>query len=641
LWLTALLLAACSLFRHVMKSKLSLFVVLLAITTTVFAQERKLPQTFTLPKHPRILLLNNEEAAIQAAVTSNPVWKKMHAAILKECDEMIGLLPLERIQIGRRLLSVSRECIRRVFYLSYACRMTKEAKYFQHAEKEMLAVAAFTDWNPSHFLDVAEMTMGMAIGYDWLHDKLPEESKRIIGEAIMKKGLEPSFDNNYNGFLKATHNWNQVCNAGMAFGALAIMDEYPIESKQIIDRALNTISLPMEDYKPDGAYPEGFSYWGYGTSFNVMFLSAMEKSFSSDFGLSAMPGFLNTSVFRAHMIAATGASFNWGDCSPGAGLSPAMFWFAQKKNDPSVLWMEKKFLSKDDYSDFTNDRLLPAVIIWGKEISLEQIKEPVSRMYVGQGPSPVALMRTSWSNPNGIYLGFKAGSASVNHAHMDIGSFIMESDGIRWAADLGMQDYESLESKGIQLWGRTQESQRWSVLRLNNFVHNTLTVDDKLQIVSGYSKIDRYSDKAEFLFAVSDLSTIYAGQLANVIRGTGIVDQSYVVIEDELTALDKPTKVRWTMLTSADVSIGKNNTALLTKDGRHLTVRVESPAKVSLMTWSTQPTTTYDAANPGTTIVGFEMELAANSKEIFVVKLIPPGAEKKAKQKVAALGSWR
>jgi hypothetical protein len=108
-----------------MKSKLSLFVVLLAITTTVFAQERKLPQTFTLPKHPRILLLNNEEAAIQAAVTSNPVWKKMHAAILKECDEMIGLLPLERIQIGRRLLSVSRECIRRVFYLSYAYRMTK------------------------------------------------------------------------------------------------------------------------------------------------------------------------------------------------------------------------------------------------------------------------------------------------------------------------------------------------------------------------------------------------------------------------------------------------------------------------------------------------------------------------------------
>jgi len=624
-----------------MNVNVSLLVFLLAITTTVTAQDRKLPDTFTLPTHPRILLLKNEEAAIQTAITSNPVWKKMHAAILKECDDMIALPLLERIQIGRRLLSVSRECIRRVFYLSYAYRMTQEEKYFQRAEKEMLAVAAFTDWNPSHFLDVSEMTMGMAIGYDWLHDKLSEESKKIIEEAILKKGLEPSFDDKYNGFLKATHNWNQVCNAGMTFGALAVADEYPIESKQIIDRALMTISLPMEDYKPDGAYPEGFSYWGYGTSFNVMFLSAMEKSFSSDFGLSALPGFLKTPVFREHMIGATGASFNWGDCGPGAGLSPAMFWFAQKNNDPSLLWMEKKFLDKDDYSGFTNDRLLPAVIIWGNEISLEQIKEPASRVYVGQGPSPVALMRTSWSNSNGIYLGFKAGSASVNHAHMDIGSFIMESDGIRWAADLGMQDYESLESKGIQLWGRTQESQRWSVLRLNNFVHNTLTVDGKLQVVDGYSKIDRFSDKAEFSFAVSDLSTIYAGQLASASRGTGIVDQSYVVIEDEFTTLDKPTKVRWTMLTSAKVSVENDNTALLSKDGRQLTLRVDSPAKVMLKTWTTQPTTTYDAANPGTTLVGFEMEIPANVKQIFVVKLIPQGAEKNAKKKVEALSSWR
>jgi hypothetical protein len=624
-----------------MKLNLYLFAVLLAITTNLTAQDRKLPETFTLPTHPRILLLNNEEAAIQSAVTSNPVWKKMHAAILKECEEIIGLPTLERIQIGRRLLSVSRECIRRVFYLSYAYRMTKEEKYLRRAEREMLAVAAFSDWNPSHFLDVAEMTMGMAIGYDWLHDKLSDESKKDIREAILKKGLEPSFDDKYNGFIKATHNWNQVCNAGMTFGALAIADEYPIESNQVIDRALKTISLPMEDYKPDGAYPEGFSYWGYGTSFNVMFLSAMEKAFSDDFGLSELPGFLKTPVFREHMIGATGASFNWGDCGSGTGLSPAMFWFAQKTKDPSLLWMEKNFLVKDDYSGFTSDRLLPAAIIWGKEISLEQIKEPTSLVYVGQGPSPVALMRTSWSNSNGIYLGFKAGSASVNHAHMDIGSFIMESDGIRWAADLGMQDYESLESKGIQLWGRTQESQRWSVLRLNNFVHNTLTVDEKLQVVSGYSKIDRFSDKAEFSFAVSDLSTIYTGQLATIVRGAGIVDQSYVVIEDELTTLDKPTKVRWTMLTSAEVSIGKDNTALLTKDGHQLTLRVDSPAKVMLKTWSTQPTTTYDATNPGTTLVGFEIELAANTNQIFVVKLIPQGAEMKAKQKVGALSSWR
>ena len=42
----------------------------------------------------------------------------------------------------------------------------------------------------------------------------------------------------------------------------------------------------MKDYGPDGAYPEGYGYWGYGTSFNVMFLSAVEKLFGKDFGLT-------------------------------------------------------------------------------------------------------------------------------------------------------------------------------------------------------------------------------------------------------------------------------------------------------------------------------------------------------------------
>jgi len=623
-----------------MKAKLFIIAVCLTITTGVNAQIRKLPEAYTLPAHPRILLLNGEVESIRTSIANDPVWRKMHGAILKACDEMLAQPALERIQIGRRLLSVSRECIRRVFYLSYAYRITGDEKYLHKAEKEMLAVSAFSDWNPSHFLDVAEMTMGMAIGYDWLNDRLSAESKQIILNAILKKGIEPSLDSKYNGFLKATHNWNQVCNGGMAFGALAIADEHPDIARQIIDRALATISLPMEDYKPDGAYPEGYSYWGYGTSFNVLFLSAMEKAFSSDFGLSQIPGFLKTPAFREHMMGVTGVCYNWGDCGPNASLSPAMFWFAQKNRDPSLLWMEKSFLDKEDYSAFTGDRLLPAAIIWGREISLAKVSQPASMVYVGQGPSPVALMRTSWSDPNGIYLGFKVGSASVNHAHMDIGSFIMESDGVRWASDFGMQDYESLESKGIQLFGRTQEAQRWTVFRLNNFVHNTLTVDGALQRVSGFAMIDQFSDKADFPFAISNLSSVYDGQLVSATRGVGIVDNSYVVVKDELTTLNKSTKVRWTMLTSADVSVVGNGSAVLKKDGKELILRVDSPAKVALKTWSTQPSTAYDAPNPGTTLVSFEIELPANAKAEFAVKLIPKRAEKKANGKIKPLNSW-
>jgi hypothetical protein len=353
------------------------------------------------------------------------------------------------------------------------------------------------------------------------------------------------------------------------------------------------------------------------------------------------PGFLKTGSFLENMTGPTNASFNWSDCGPGANLSPAMFWFAQRNNDPSLLWVEKKYLDRSDYSSLATERLLPAAIIWGKDIPLYKIEVPASNFWIGQGPSPVALMRTSWNDPDAIYLGLKAGSASVNHAHMDIGSFIMEWGGVRWASDLGSQEYESLESKGIQVFGRTQDAQRWSIFRMNNFAHNTLTVDGKQQLVEGYAKIDRYSDKPGFYYAISDLSTVYANQLATLHRGVGIVEESYVVVRDELTTLDKPTTVQWKMLTAANVSITGKNTAILKKDGKQLTLRIDYPENVVLKTWSTEPTTTYDALNPGTSFVGFETIVPPAHSEKFIVRLIPQGMEEKSKNEIGSLHQWK
>src|SRR6476469_7691116 len=147
-------------------------------------------------------------------VATDAAWRSMHQSILAQCDSFLSKPPVEHIKIGKRLLDKSRECLRRVFFLSYAWRMTHDQRYADRAEKEMLAIAAFSDWNPTHFLDVAEMTMAMSIGYDWLFSGLSANSRQTIREAIIKKGIEPSQDSKYNSWLKAEHNWNQVCNAG-------------------------------------------------------------------------------------------------------------------------------------------------------------------------------------------------------------------------------------------------------------------------------------------------------------------------------------------------------------------------------------------------------------------------------------------
>ncbi|HSU50258.1 MAG TPA: heparinase II/III family protein [Segetibacter sp.] len=596
--------------------------------------------TVKFPDHPRILMLKGEEAIIKKNIAADKTWAKIHNAIITESDNLITVEPIKRIQIGRRLLDKSREALRRLFMLSYAYRMTEQQKYLDRAEKEMLTIAAFSDWNPTHFLDVAEMTMAVSIGYDWLFNGLSPNSRQIIREAIIKKGIEPSQNSKYNSWLKAEHNWNQVCNAGMSYGALAIYEVQPQLSKEIINRAIGSIVLAMKDYGPDGAYPEGYGYWGYGTSFNVMFNSAMEKAFGSDFGLNSQPGFLKTAGFMENMTGTTGKPFNYSDAGSEGGLHPAMFWFANKIKDPSVLWVERQRLMNDDSKKFVKDRLLPAIMLWGGGMSIDKITPPKSTMWVAQGKNPVALMRTSWTDTNGIYVGMKGGSVSVNHAHMDVGSFVMDANGVRWAMDFGSQEYESLESKGIQLFGRTQDAQRWTVFRLTNLVHNTLTFNGQHQRVTGHAPINSSSDKPAFMNAVSDLSEVYTGQVAKAVRGVGIVNKQYVVVRDEIQTLPTETTLRWTMLTPASVKITSANTAELTKDGKKLLLKVQEPATVTMKTWSTDPPHDYDAPNPGTTLVGFEVKLPANSKNNVSVALIPGADEKTTVQKIQPLQNW-
>mgnify|MGYP001617353486 FL=1 len=151
----------------------SLLIILFVTSLSGISLAQKVVQTGPGKlQHPRILLLSGEENIIKQSIAANPTWKKMHEAILLSCDNLLDRPPVERIQIGRRLLDKSREALRRIFQLSYAWRMTGEEKYFNRAEKELLAISKFSDWNPSHFLDVAEMTMAVSIGYDWLFPKL-------------------------------------------------------------------------------------------------------------------------------------------------------------------------------------------------------------------------------------------------------------------------------------------------------------------------------------------------------------------------------------------------------------------------------------------------------------------------------------
>ncbi|WP_303225270.1 heparinase II/III domain-containing protein [Alistipes indistinctus] len=576
-----------------------------------------------LADHPRLLLPKGAEKKLLKQINRDAVWKEIHTATLGEADRIITLPVNERIKTGMRLLAVSRENLRRIFILSYAYRMTGQEKYLVRAEQEMLKAASFSDWNPSHFLDVGEMTMALGVGYDWLYPALSEASRRTIREAIVEKGFKPSYDTAYNWFVDAEHNWNQVCNGGLAFGAIAVAESEPEWAQKIIDRAIDKVRLPMRHYAPDGAYPEGPGYWGYGTLFNVLLIGGLESTFGTDYGLSQMPGFMQTGTYEMQMVSPLIKHFNYMDNSYEPESSSAPFWFYSKTQDPSVLCQQVSILQRDTAKKYLKDRVLPAMLIWGAGAPMEKAVAPQETFWAGRGNTPVCVMRSGWGDPNARFVGVKLGLPSINHGHMDVGSFVFEADGVRWAIDLGSEDYNTTETRGVDLWNMAQQSQRWDVFRYNNRSHNTLTFNDKLQRVNGSAQIIESDSATARRFVKTDLTPVYAGQVDKVERTISLVDNDYLLIEDEITAGKNYTRMRWTLMTRATPKILSDNTVMLEQDGKRCLLKIESETPIVWRFEKTPTVNTFDSPNPDVTMVVFDTDLKRGETQYVRAQLTP------------------
>lgn len=593
--------------------------------------ERQLTQM--PPTHPRLFLPARGEAALNERVARDPVAAKLRAAVLAEADRQLSSPPVQRVLVGRRLLDKSRTCLSRVLHLGLAWRLTGQKKYADRARAELLAVAEFSDWNPSHFLDVAEMTLAVGIGYDWFFHTYDESTRQRLRTAIVEKGLNPSFKT--DAWSRATNNWNQVCNAGLAVGALALAESDPALAAKIIARAINTVPGSMHEYSPDGAYPEGPGYWAYGTTFNVILISALQSTLGSDFGLIHQPGFLATADYFLHVTGPSGYFFNYADCGRGGQtVAPAMFWFAAQRQEPQLLFSEIGKVRETSVAALSQDRTSPLALVWMSS-RLDTPPAPTARSWTGRGAAPVAFHRSAWDS-TASFVAIKGGSPSTNHAHMDVGTFVVDAEGLRWADDLGMQDYNSLESKGIQLWGRTQDSGRWKVFRLGTSAHNVLLVDGQQQRVDGEAPITL----AKTGRTIVDTSKVYRGQLARAQRGVVLQTDRTIRVQDEFVALGKQITVRWAMVTRADVRVDGQGHATLTQEGKHLRFRVLEPAGAALKIYPTDPPPAEtDARNESTRMLGFEVVVAAGQAQRLVVQL-EPGSSPAGDAPVQPLAEW-
>jgi hypothetical protein len=578
------------------------------------------------PSHPRLLATESELERVRLMIHSEPLARAWYAALHAKAEKMLDEPPVAYTLIGPRLLAQSRRCLERVYTLGLLYRLDGDRRFAERAKQELFAAAAFKDWNPSHFLDVAEMTHAFGIGYDWLFDTLSAAERATLRTAIVEKGLRPSFVDTlpngargYNWWLTVTHNWNQVCNGGLTVGALAIADEEPELAERVIRRALDTIKLPMGSYAPDGGWDEGPGYWHYATSYTVYFLAAMATALGGDLtewqALLRMPGFAVTGDFRVHALGPLGRAFNYADASDRAEAAPELFWLARQFNRPLWAWYERQRSGTPHATD----------LLWfdprGDGAKADNV--PLDAFFRGIN---VAFFRSAWEDPQALYVGFKGGNNKANHSHLDLGTFVLDARGYRWAVDLGSDNYDLPGYFG---------KQRWTYYRLTTAGHNTLLVNGVPQATSARAPIIAFQTMSARAFAVADLTAAYP-MTQRVWRGVALLDRERVLIEDEMDA-EQPVDVVWSMHTPAEISID-GASAVLKQGAETVQARIEAPAGATFAVASATPSTPDENQNAG--IHKLLVRLPDTTGQARIAIVIDPNRDSAKPLTVEPLAAW-
>ncbi len=546
---------------------------------------------------PRLVLNAETEKNLQAKLKTDVLVQNIYKTIKFNAENVLkkDLITLDipdNPNAQQNQLGISRDFLFRINMLAMVYRIEKDKRMLSRLNDELIAACNFPTWNPKHFLDVGEMSLAIALAIDWTADDLPKSTVALAKKSLIEKGIQPSWpaDGSTPSWVNNTNNWNQVCNAGMIAASIAVAELDPELAAKTIKRSIDGMNNALREYSPDGAYPEGPIYWGYGTQFSVVTAAMLESAFGTDFGLSKFPGFLESAVYAMLTISPSNKLYSYADCNEEAEAygTFTLSWFAEKTGNKTFL-DEKYFLtSPEEIKNFS--RLAGAGLVWTAQFT-EKGSTPLPTAWKGEGANPVVIFTGGQNNTNGYYMGAKGGCGTVNHGNMDGGSFIFELNGVRWSIDPGNQSYGLLERAGFNLWASCQDCDRWKLLTKNNFGHSTLSVNNQLHVVNGKAEIVDFKG-GEQPSATIDLRPAFAGLLKSARRTFVKESPASLLIEDRVEISENTNWITWQMLTQADVEIVKGG-AVLRQDNQVLKLENLSHPEITVSLISLDPPPLY------------------------------------------------
>ena len=550
---------------------------------------------------PRLILSPDLLASLPERMRKDRTLREGYRLLQARADAYLAEPVLEREQTGRRLLSVSREAVARMTSLALVYRLEKDPAYLARLEAELQAVSRFTDWNPDHFLDVAEMSLAVGLALDWAGPDLDPAVRAEATQALIDQALRPSLvEAGYNWWIDAYHNWNLVCHGGLVVGALAAFDRAPAEATAVLQRAVDKLPLGLLPYAPDGIYPEGPSYWFYATDYLTATLSVLESALGTDFGFTQAPGFLASAAVSQLAAGPSGDYYNFFDGSTNGfhslGHWGLLAWFGRRGQPGFSLPGYRAACQQAGQAGESGDRFAAVKWLYVAQAHSAPAAAPLPQHWAGQGDNPLLILRAPG---RGLYLAAKGGRAADNHGNMDAGSFILERDGVRWSLDPGNQAYHPLEEiMGGALWSKGQAGRRWELLTKNNFGHSTLTVNGQPHRVGGRAGLVSAALEGPQPQGTFDLGPVFDQSLAGAWRTFRLVGERLQVV-DSLLCTEATDTLTWQMITAAAV-VPTPDGAELRQAGQRLRLRVAAPATFALRVIPLDPPPLpYDLVLPG------------------------------------------
>lgn len=603
---------------------------------------------------PRLMLTPDVVARIQSEAKRDAQVERNIRRLLEEADGLLAKPTLVETfkatygGVASHLPHIGHISVPRLMALPLAWHLSGDRRYADKAREELLGLVGLETWYPEHFLGLSRMALGVTLGYDWLGDYLSAEERRLIRTALIEKALEPALGIFKDDKERYAHdwispvrrgafatpveitpglpggtgaadlswpisafNWNLACNTGLTLAALAVQPEAGEIAKRVIGHTIPSVRSGFDEFAPDGAWPEGPMYWALAARDAAILVDALETATGDSLELPRSLGLSDTGRYILHATGPTGMMFNYGDSDTHVDRT-SMNWLAARYQRPVYAWFAQQG---------AGDSEVALDLIWQRTPGLEpsQTLEPRAAWFGGYN---LVMMRSGWRNPDALYAGMKAGSSRSHHDDLDLGTFILDALGVRWAVDLGPGNYA--------LPGYFA-GDRFQYYRTATIGQNTLTFDGRNQTDLVRSDIIDFSNAPELTYAIADLSAAYDAPRKSVLRGMALIGRTYLAVHDEISA-NRPEPVLWTMHTRAAVD-NDGGTAVLRQNDRQLAATILLPKGARFETLSANPCETKFNAhcaqqNPNTGVKRLVVRVPAGGPDETrrIIVIFVPGA---------------